>query len=536
MPNYLEEIKKYQKMTDSQEIWQYLEVLRKKPNLFFKKDNIAEKLYSLKKISELGLPSIIPNLIPFLKDENTEIHNKTCDTISELLAKVKSKNDLYETLKNCSFEQSEMDDYKVKFTQKRFTNILQIASLNRNGYIREKAVKQLSEIVNSDIIPFLIYRLGDWVIPVRIAAHEALKKYKSEVFLSDLIQYLPVLEWLKKVERTHLDNIYKEITDFIIWDNKNFVIDKYPKLGDKIRLIIAKNIVNGEYLMVSEVNLLINDKIFLVRNLLLTQFDLLTLEDIGQLLNDKSAQVRLETLYKLKQKDRNFEETAKRFLADKSASIRAFSRFILRGSIPDFALIYYDNLVNRRHILGSIEGLTETNGTQYKAILHEFWVDKNLKIKKASFLGITKLHKEEAYSIALEHLDSEFIGLRKIAIDFLSKNCTNEVLEKARSIYKNGNSEVKLSILKFFSISTIGAWASLGDLILGSIDANESVRNLSVEYIRLWKLRAINLFTKPTNDEFKRIIKIHGLANDIHEKRAFFKENPLKDLEFYIKR
>ena len=85
------------------EICQYLEILRR-PNKtwFFSKDNTEEKINALDKIANDGYPSLIYSLTEFLKDDNKEIRETTCRTITHLFKKIDSKKGYYDTLKHCS--------------------------------------------------------------------------------------------------------------------------------------------------------------------------------------------------------------------------------------------------------------------------------------------------------------------------------------------------------------------------------------------------------------------------------------------------
>lgn len=158
----------------------------------------------------------------------------------------------------------------------------------------------------------------------------------------------------------------------------------YPKTL-KTRLIVAKQISTSDNIGLSNLKLLLQDKHFLIRNLALTHFDKLTQTEIDKLLTDKSARVRIQTLYKLK--DRNeFTEIIYPFLFDNSASVREFARYSLKNTISDFAKIYNDNLLIKANIIGSLSGLGETNGKDYSSNIEKFLNDKKIKIRKTAFL------------------------------------------------------------------------------------------------------------------------------------------------------
>lgn len=515
------------------EIWQYIEILRR-PNKtwFFSKDNTEEKINALTKIANDGYPSIISNLTDFLKNDNKEIRETTSKTITHLFKKIESKKGYYDTLKHCGISKSDIDFYETNFPKEQFVELLAISSLNGSGYVREKAVKKLSQVDSSRAIQFLIYRLADWVLPVRQAALKGIDNYKTTDYIDSLIENLPIFEWLQKVERTDLGGIYQDIVEFIASTNRAYVIGNFKKYPDKLRILLARHISSSLSDNPQELKLFLTDKHFLIRNLSIQHFDKLGQSEIEQLLNDKSANVRLQTLYCLKDQN-GFETTAKKFLADNSATIRHFARFTLKQSINDFSKFYNDNLQESKQIVGSLSGLAETEGKQYSETVKSYLKDKKIRVKKTAFLALCKLDEESAYDFAFANLDSQYLGLRNVIIDFLSHIPRQEVLTKAKSIYETGNYDLKKSMLKLFN--KVGGWTAIPDLMIGTIDENENIRQLAFGYLQIWRTRAVRLFSTPKQGEIERAKQIFSFVNETHQDKQYFKTNPVDGLDFYFK-
>ena len=515
------------------EIWKYIEVLRRpNKNWFFSKDNIEEKIIALTKIASDGYPSLICSLTDFLKDNNKEIRETTCRTIVHLFKKIDSKKGYYDTLKHCNISMSDIDFYEANFTTEQYVDLLAISTLNGSGYVREKAIKKLLQVENPRAIPFLIYRLADWVLPVRQAALKGIECYKSVKYIDSLIENLPIFEWLQKVERTDLSGVYQDVIEFIASKNRDYVFDNFSKYPDKVRLILAKHISNSFTDFSKELKLLLGDKHFLIRNLAIGHFDKLGQCEIDQLLNDKSAKIRLQILYCLKSQN-DFENTVINYLADNSATIRHFARFTLKLANINFADFYNQNLQNGNQIVGSLVGLAEVEAKQYSETVKKYLNDNKVKIRKTAFLSLCKLDNESAYQFAFENIDSSFVGLRNVIIDFLSLVPRQEILEKARDIYKMGNYELKKSMLRLFH--KIGGWAAIPDLMIGTIDENEQIRQLTFVYLQIWKTKAARLFSTPKQGEIERAKQIFNFAHETHEDKQYFKTNPLDELDFYLK-
>ena len=515
------------------ETWKYIEIL-KLPNKtwFFSKDRIIEKIDALTKIANDGYPSLISSLIDFLKDNNKEIRATTCKTIIHLFRKIDNKRGYYDTLKHCGISKNDIDFFKATFSDEQYVELLVISSLNGNGYVREKAVEKLSQVGNPRAIQFLIYRLADWVLPVRQAALKGIKNYKSTDYINTLVENLLIFECLQRVERTDLSGVYQEMIDFIVSTNRDFIIANFYKYHNKHRLILAKHISNSLIDYSTELRLFLTDKHFIIRSLAVNHFDKLGQNEIDQLLNDKSAKIRLQILYCLEDK-KDFKNIIRNYLADNSASIRHFARFTLKGTEINFSEFYNQNLQNNKQIIGSLIGLAEVEAKQFADTIRVFLYDNKIKIRKTAFLALQKLDVENSYQFALENIDSDYVGLRNVIINFLAVMPRQEVLEKAREIYKTGNCELKKSMLKLFS--NISGWSTIPDLMIGAIDENENIRQLALGYLQRWKTEATNLYRTPKQGELERAKQIFSFAHKILEDKQYFKTNPIDGLDFYFK-
>lgn len=499
---------------------------------FFKRGSVEKRLYALTNIANIGRPDVIVRLIPYLKDRNSQIRIETCNTILILFKKIDKRNAFYSILKYSNITTADLDFYEQIFKRSELLTLLKVASLNQNGYVREKAVKMLSVDGNLSALPFIVYRLADWVPEIRTTAAEGIAHFKKVEYLDALIENLPLFEWLQKVERTDLNWIYNDVMHYVVVENKPSIISRFNKFPDRISVVLAKEISNNSKFELSDLRLFLSNKNFLVRILALNHFEMLSTTDIETLLRDKSSKVRLQTLYQLKPR-KDFPEIVNSFLADTSASIRRFTRFELKNEGKDFAAIYYEKLVANTEILGSLAGLGETNGKQYVAVVETFLKSRSLRIRKAAFQTLRKLDRQKAYDFALQNLGCDEPGLRKLLIEFLSNCSTPEVLEKARTHFMNGKFELKKSMLRLFT--SIGGWAALGDIILGTADEDELIRELSISSLSSWKQRAARLFTQPKQNQLEYARQSLELALTIHEKQRYFEENPLIGMDFYLK-
>ncbi|RBL90146.1 HEAT repeat domain-containing protein [Chitinophaga flava] len=516
------------------DLWQYISILRQPDKTgIFRKDNTNEKLEALEKIRAEGYPGLIYCLIPLLKStSHPNIREAICDTIVHLFRKMKTRGRLYETVNQCEISTSDIDFYEAAFQKNQLIVLLAISSLNGDGYLREKAVKRLAALQTPEAIPFLIYRLADWVPQVRQSAIEALTPLTRPDFIDAFVTHLPLLQWLRQVQRTDPGPVAEEIRDFIIHRNRAIVLQHFSRYPDKARLILAQQLSASYAGDSRELSIFIRDQLYLIRLQALEHFGDLSTTAIEKLLTDKSPKVRIHTLYKL-QGAANFHNIIQRFIADDAASIRSFARFVLKENEIDYKTIYYNNLQENRQISGSMAGLAETGAKEHAAAVERFLHHPFPHICCTAFLALTKLDEPKARSFAINHMANEIPGIRNVTIGYLSRVADKAVLETARLHFKTGSIEIKKSMLKLFSQS--GGWPTLADLILGTIDTHETIRLLSTTYLATWKNRAITLYTKPSPEDMERARIILGLAHEQHEKETYFSTNPLTGLDFYLR-
>ncbi|MNL58085.1 hypothetical protein D3C87_1816950 [compost metagenome] len=106
------------------------------------------------------------------------------------------------------------------------------------------------------------------------------------------------------------------------------------------------------------------------------------------------------------------------------------------------------------------------------------------------------------------------------------------MLQKAREIYAAGPYELKKSMLRLFS--KVGKWTTIADIMIGTIDANENIRQLSFDYLQQWRKKATSYFTHPKQGELERANQVYRFVFEVHEEKKYFPKNPLTEIDFYL--
>jgi hypothetical protein len=434
-------------MNAHQEIWDCLQILNRKAHWLFQPENANEKMTCLQKISQTGNPHIISQLIPLLQAKPGWLANQAADTIITLFKKIPSKNQYANCLKYAPFGLKDLEWINRKFNRDQVLYLQAIASFNHSGYLREKAVINLGTSDRADAIPFLIYRLADWVKPVREKAREQLANFFTCAYLPALTENLSTFEALKKVERVNLADVYQEVVTFLLSEeNRDTIITRFAQFTIKSRFALAKELLARPNWEKEVIPLLLSDSSFLIRNLLTTKLDaideIIKKALVGKLLKDRVAKVRLHTYYQIVNDDR-FKEDVLSLLYDPSPSMREWVRYKLKKEGIDVLECYRQGINEPAKQLGSILGLSEVGGKEDASLVETFLSSSAFPLKLAAFISLSRLDADRAYSYALEGLESDIPKIRKLAISFLATRANEAVLTKAHLIFQLGNREQK---------------------------------------------------------------------------------------------
>ena len=88
-------------------------------------------------------------------------------------------------------------------------------------------------------------------------------------------------------------------------------------------------------------------------------------------------------------------------------------------------------------------------------------------------------------------------------------------------------------MLKLFH--KIGGLKGIPDLMIGTIDENEKIRELAFGYLEIWRVRAARLFSTAKQDEIERAQRVFNFVYQTHDEKQYFESNPVESLDFYFK-
>lgn len=426
-------------------------------------------------------------------------------------------------------------DTLLNFTPEVSVHLLGVASLNSNGYIREKALRLVSGLPDSRIVPYILLRLNDWVLPVRNLAvcilRSTLTADNIEVFIDN--SYL--INKLQNVLRVDLKSTRQEIVDYLKDDTLiGKLISRLRHPHVKTRLfcftILADRIVVDDDI----INFALKDRSFEIRMWLVEAIKNLEQdkrhEVIGKLLQDKSAKVKTAVL-------RNFEdivclkfkERLERLVVDEHASVRDEARFISKkhSLIKDFPEFYRQQILINP-VSGALIGLGETgNGSDYD-IVCKFFTHDEPKVRLAAMIAMWYLSKDDAVKLVLDSLDSDIPKIKKTAKQFLKSSKMPLVLFEMKNKLQSDNVDIKLFALE--AICSYGGWQALEGVLFAIANNKGIVLDKAKELLGRWLIRASSIYSKPDGATRERIINLF----DVVRRKDIVLTSKLKELSFLI--
>jgi HEAT repeat protein len=426
---------------------------------------------------------------------------------------------------------SDLEYYDGHFDAAQKNLLFSIASLNCSGYVREAAVRKLIAAGNDAALPFLIYRAADWVENIRDLAIAGLAGFMRTEFLPRFLECLRDIEEMQRAWRIDLVPLYNKIMTFITEDTPR-VMAYFPALPDQDRARLARFMVrdapHAQTVALETLRIFLKDRYFVVRSTLLQQFDRLTPDEIDALLNDKSANIAVETFCRLDPAQR--EKVAESLLARPSAMLRYLARQSLKEKNMDFPAHYHALLSRGENTVGALRGLAETGGARDLESVKPYLDSPRPKLAQSAFFALQKLDDPAAYRFAFEHMDHAAPGMRKRIVAYLARNATLEVRARARQLYQNAPLDIRKSMLRFFHAT---GWHDFPEIIRGLVDAEEAIRKMSLAYCQRSLDRLCRVYS-PDPALCRRVQEsIHFVLQENRERR-YFDASFLDRLAFYF--
>lgn len=490
-------------------------------------------LNSMKPYADL---SDIEYVYPLVFDKNSELAAAAAKTVIGIMKKVQGKqwNSVYDEVKYTKLDLESMANL-LKFPPDVSIHLLGVASLNSNGYVREKALRLISGVRISSAIPYVLLRLNDWVLPVRQLAEHILKNTLTADNIDIFIDNAYLVNKLQNVLRVDLKNTRQEIVDYLKDDSLKDKIKnglKNPQV--KTRLFCYMLLMDRIAFEEDVINSALNDKCFEIRMWLVEAIKILEPDKrnsiIGKLLEDKSAKVKTAVLRKYEDiVCLMFRERLERLVVDEHASIRDEARFITKkhSFIKDFPEFYRQQIIDNP-VPGALVGLGETGNKSDFVIVSRFCSYEEPKSRLAAMIAMWYLSKEDAVKHVLDSLDSDVPKIRKTAKQFLKSSKMPVVLFEMKEKLMSDNLDIQLFALD--AIYGYGGWQALEGIMFAITNEQGAVLEKAKKLLDSWLIRSASLYSKPDGTTGSKIAELFEAIRN----KELISSNAFRQLQFVI--
>ncbi len=482
-----------------------------KPVKLFGHPSIKDKIEAISKYRSFADTSDIKYVYPLIFSKNRELAIIAADTVAEIMRKVQDRhwNTVYDEVKYTKIDLGDMDII-LNYPRNTSIHLLGIASLNCNGFVREKALRLINDSGNSCSIPYIILRLSDWVPSVRILAEQMIEKTLTRDYIDIFIDNFYLINKLQNVIRVDLLKIRQRIVDFLKnYSFRNIIMSRLKHSQVKVRLFCYSLLTERISYDEDIINCALKDKSFEVRIWLVNAIKTVEYDKriivIRKLLNDKSAKVIIAILRNYEEiVCREYRERLKELVIDQHVSVRDEARFITKkhSLIEDFREFYKQQL-DINTVYGALMGLGETGEKGDFEYIRDYFNSEEPKIKLASMTAMWYLSKDEGISYVLKSLDSDIPKIKKTAKKIVINSKMPIVLYEMKEKLKSNNTEIRLLALDV--IWGYGGWNALEGILFAISKWQSPEIAKAISLLGRWLIRATSLYTKPDNTTYYKI-------------------------------
>ncbi|WP_313562353.1 HEAT repeat domain-containing protein [Ruminiclostridium cellobioparum] len=506
------------------------------PIKLFGKTKIRDKIDVLNSLKPYADLDDIEYIYPLIFDKDIELSSAAARIAASIMRKVQGKcwNNVYDTVKYTKVEFEAIDNL-LKFPSDISIHLLGIASLNSNGYIREKAIRNFSKVSSSSAIPYILLRLNDWVLPVRSLAEYTLKNILTIDNVEAFIDNSYLLNKLQNVLRADSINTTELIIDYLKDDSIKSKIKnslRHPKVKARLfcYMLLRDSISYDEDI----INSALKDKSFEIRIWLVEAIKKLDSEQkiatASKLLNDKSAKVVTAVL-------RNFEDIVclefkdvlEKLVTDNRASVRDEARFIAKkhSLIRDFPE-YYRKQLSENPTPGTLVGLGETGCKSDFTLVSSFYTFENAKIRLAAITAMWYIAKDEAINYVLKELDSEIPKIKKTARKIILGSRMPHVIYEMKTYLKSDKSDIKLFTLT--AICRYGGWRALEAILYAVSFWKSPETDKAKSFLDNWLSKSASLYTRPESTTYSNITGLFELVKN----KSLISRELINELSFFF--
>jgi len=385
--------------------------------------------------------------------------------------------------------------------------LVSIASVNRNGYVRQAALGQMARTPDLRFVPYIIRRTGDWVPHLRTLAMQVLAGYKVAEFRKGFLCAIPDIESLLKVKRVNLQPVYSEVMQWLVCDvEPAHLLAEVQHLGEASRFRIVRYLLAehscGQVMLKS----FLADRSFLIRLCAVRHLAKLseewTIKLFESALHDYFPNIRRIALKELIRRDRADSPMLSFSLTDPSFDVRDMAAKRLGLSRDALVVHFREHLKAGKRMVGSLLGLRDANGKEHVADILPFTAHTDPLVRQAALLALADLAPDKANDAALLMVVDTNKRIRTKAAALLIKRHDRAVVEHAQALMASEQVMHRLTGLSL--LNKFGGWDPLPNTIRACLDDSPRVAEQAWINLNAWVVYARGLFTEAPSQDVEK--------------------------------
>lgn len=386
--------------------------------------------------------------------------------------------------------------------------LLCIASMNRNGHVRQAALVQMGLMPDPRYIPYVLYRLGDRVPQVREQAGATLGRHTGPAFRSALLDALPHIEALLRVRRVDLAPAHKALMAELVGAvAPERLVREAHRLGEPARSALVRFLWTDASADRTLVAAFLKDRHPLVR--LLTVRHLATRKEewspdlLREAMHDAFGSIRKVAFNELIRRDRADPDLLREALTDPAFDIREGAAKRLGRDDEARSVHYRDRLQAGQRLVGSLLGLRDVKGVAAVDAIEPFTAHPRAAVRLSALRALAKLAPERAASLALAMVTDRSNAIRAKAERLLLARHDGITVERGRALQTADQERHRLAGLSL--LKRLGGWAALDGILTACTDASPRIADQAWRDLEGWLRYAVRLFIRPGPVESERI-------------------------------
>lgn len=461
--------------------------------------------------------SDIPRLIEKIRTANDETAQFCAQRITWALlvnrSYLKGNQLMQEKLRNAYIKPADIlkfGEYNEEFKSIKVCSVLYaVASVNRDGFVREPALYQLIASNHKNFFSFILLRLNDWVGSISIKAKDAVNKSINQEEYEVFIRNHKIVEQLNHARRNDLSQIYADIRKLIFSPaGIAYFNDNRSQFDIGERFYFYTNLVRLHPMDEEVQNTVLSDSNARIRLIVLKDREL-TDYVLSQSLKDLNSAIRRRAIYCIAPKNaKKFDPIIRTLLMDANKHTRTKAQQLFSSYSYDNLYELYESSYLEKPTIGNMMGLSETGSVKNIDAIEPMLIHKENAIRAKSLEAIANLDERIAKNYAYKKLRSSSSLVKKSCYNVIGKSFNKTDLLKFRELFPGETELSKCRMLRI--MRKFGGWSIAGDILLVLQTDNLQFRNTAENYLRSWSQYSKRLGTKLTGEDKEYVMGIYS--------------------------